>query len=94
MTEPEDRLDELGVAERERLRTDLAAKQEASDQLADELKAADRVRQPVGALGWLGSPWLAARVFLAAARQGFRDARASLAALVVLPASNVRLNGA
>lgn len=66
------------AAERERLRADLAATQAASDTLAGELKAADAVPRPAGALGWLGSPWFAARVLLAAGRQGFRDLRASL----------------
>ena len=67
------------AAERERLRADLAAKQAASDTLAGDLKAAEAVPRPAGALGWLGSPWFAVRVLLAAGRQGFRDLRASLA---------------
>lgn len=54
----------------------------ANDQLAEKLKAADAMSQSAGALGWLVSPWYAARVMLTAIWQALRDVRAGLFTLL------------
>ncbi len=69
------------AAERARLKAERDSKRRASDQLAEKVKAADAMSRPAGALGWLVTPWYAARVLLTVAWQGLRDVRAGLLTL-------------
>jgi hypothetical protein len=70
------------AAERGKLTAERDGKRRASRQLEGKLKAADALSRPAGSLGWLMSPWYAARVLVTVAWQGFRDLRASLLMLL------------